>query len=148
MREKGFDQLPVSAASPSGKQKLVGLVTLGNLLSYIAAGRANPKSPVQDAMFDFRKLGEVVTDLGRLHLDIDGSMEDEEKRKKRDRFVEITMETRLSELNRFFEWNSAAVVTERVEGELRAKAVVTKVDLLSWMVRQGNLNGQINGQKE
>ena len=136
MREKGFDQLPVSASSPSGKPKLVGLVTLGNLLSYIAAGRASPKSSVQEVMFDFRKLGEVVTDLGRLHLDGEGG-----KNTRRERFVEITMETRLSELNKFFEWNSAAVVTERVEGELRAKAVVTKVDLLSWMVRQGGLNG-------
>lgn len=140
MREKGFDQLPVSASSPSGKPKLVGLVTLGNLLSYIASGRANPKSRVQEVMFDFRKLGEVVTDLGRLHLD--GDKDGEDLRKRRDRFVEITMETRLTELNKFFEWNSAAVVTERVEGELRAKAVVTKVDLLSWMVRQGSLNGQ------
>jgi cystathionine beta-synthase len=139
MREKGFDQLPVSASSPSGKPKLVGLVTLGNLLSYIAAGRASPKSRVQEVMFDFRKLGEVVTDLGRLHLDGEGAGKG---KKSRERFVEITMETRLSELNKFFEWNSAAVVTERVDGELRAKAVVTKVDLLSWMVRQGGLNGQ------
>jgi cystathionine beta-synthase len=44
-------------------------------------------------------------------------------------------------LNKFFEWNSAAVVTERVDGEVRAVAVVTKVDLLTWMVRSGNLNG-------
>lgn len=134
MREKGFDQLPVSATTPTGKPRLVGLVTLGNLLSYIASGRATPRSPVEEVMFDFRRLDEVVTDLGRLHLD----GEDEEHRRK---FVEITRETRLSDLNRFFEWNSAAVVTERVEGVLRAVAVVTKVDLLTWMVRQGNLNG-------
>jgi cystathionine beta-synthase len=69
MREKGFDQLPVSVTASSGKPRLVGLVTLGNLLSYIAAGRANPKSPVEAVMFDFRKLHEVVKDLGRLHLD-------------------------------------------------------------------------------
>ncbi|KAF2111151.1 tryptophan synthase beta subunit-like PLP-dependent enzyme [Lophiotrema nucula] len=134
MREKGFDQLPVSASTSNGKSKLVGLVTLGNLLSYIASGRATPKSPVSDVMFDFRKLNEVVTDLGRLHLD--GSKDgDEEKKGGKKEFVEITKDTTLSDLNRFFEWNSAAVVTERVEGELRAKAVVTKVDLLTWMVR-------------
>ncbi|KAF2647111.1 cystathionine beta-synthase [Lophiostoma macrostomum CBS 122681] len=138
MREKGFDQLPVSAyASGSSKARLVGLVTLGNLLSYMASGRAGPTSRVEDVMFDFRKLAEVVTDLGRLHLD--GSEEENERRKRS--FVEITKETKLSDLNRFFEWNSAAVVTERVDGELRAVAVVTKVDLLTWMVRQGNLNG-------
>ncbi|KAF2684412.1 cystathionine beta-synthase [Lentithecium fluviatile CBS 122367] len=143
MREKGFDQLPVSAYSTSGKAKLVGLVTLGNLLSYIAAGRAGPKSSIEDVMFDFRKLEEVVTDLGRLHLD---GKKDEKKAEKEGRreFVEITMETSLSDLNKFFEWNSAAVVTETVDGEMRAKAVVTKVDLLTWIVRQGNLNG--NGE--
>ncbi|PSN68786.1 cystathionine beta-synthase [Corynespora cassiicola Philippines] len=137
MREKGFDQLPVSAYSPSGKARLVGLVTLGNLLSYIASGRATPKSSVQDIMFDFRRLNEVVTDLGRLHLD--GAAEGKKKGSRRE-FVEITRETRLADLNKFFEWNSAAVVTEKVEGgELRAVAVVTKVDLLTWMVRQGGV---------
>jgi len=59
MREKGFDQLPVLA--PTGG-KLVGLVTLGNLLSYISRGRATGKSPVSDVMFDFSKIPEVVTD--------------------------------------------------------------------------------------
>jgi cystathionine beta-synthase len=48
----------------------------------------------------------------------------------------------LTDLNKFFEWNSAAVVTESVDGEVRAVAVVTKVDLLTWMIRQGNMNGQ------
>lgn len=86
-------------------------------------------------MFDFRKLEEVVKDLGRLH------MEGAEEKSKRS-FVEITRETRLGDLERFFEWNSAAVVTERVEGELRATAVVTKVDLLTWLVRQGGVNGK------
>lgn len=86
-------------------------------------------------MFDFRKLHEVVTDLGHLHLD---SGEGKKQGSRRE-FVEITRDTKLSELNKFFEWNSAAVVTERVDGELRATGVVTKVDLLTWMVRQGGL---------
>lgn len=90
-------------------------------------------------MFDFRKLNEVVTDLGHLHFD--GAEEGKKGDKGRREFVEITKDTRLSDLNRFFEWNSAAVVTERVDGELKATAVVTKVDLLTWMVRQGGLNG-------
>lgn len=140
MREKGFDQLPVSTPSPTGKPRLVGLVTLGNLLSYIAAGRATPKSPVEEVMFDFRKLNEVVKDLGRLH--IDGVKEDKAAANGYCReFVEITKDTSLSDLNKFFEWNSAAVVTERYEGGHRAVGVVTKVDLLTWMVRMGGLNG-------
>ncbi|EFQ96231.1 hypothetical protein CFE70_005063 [Pyrenophora teres f. teres 0-1] len=142
MREKGFDQLPVSTYSASGKAKLVGLVTLGNLLSYIAAGRATPKSAVETVMFDFRKLNEVVKDLGRLSLDGDNAKKTQKAgHKGRREFVEITKETSLSDLNKFFEWNSAAVVTERVDGETRAVGVVTKVDLLTWMVRQGSANG-------
>jgi cystathionine beta-synthase len=140
MREKGFDQLPVSVYSHSGKAQLVGLVTLGNLLSYIASGRANPSSKVEEVMFDFRKLPEVVKDLGRLDLDGDHTKEGKAKKTRRE-FVEITKDTSLSDLNKFFEWNSAAVVTERVDGEPRAVAVVTKVDLLTWMVSQGKLNG-------
>lgn len=137
MREKGFDQLPVSTYSTAGKARLVGLVTLGNLLSYIGSGRASPKSPVEEVMFDFRKLNEVVKDLGRLQLD--GTGEGTKKGSRRE-FVEITKETSLTDLNKFFEWNSAAVVTERVDGEPRAVGVVTKVDLLTWMVRNGALN--------
>ncbi|KAF2278607.1 cystathionine beta-synthase [Westerdykella ornata] len=136
MREKGFDQLPVSSYTSGGKPRLVGLVTLGNLLSYMSSGRAGPKSKVEEVMFDFRKLHEVVTDFGRLDLGASA-------KKGRREFVEITKDTSLRDLNRFFEWNSAAVVTERgPEGELRASAVVTKVDLLTWLVKQGG-----NGRK-
>jgi len=100
----------------------------------MASGRAGPKSKVEDVMFDFRKLAEVVTEFGKVNLDEAGK----EGGKKRKEFVEITKQTKLSDLNRFFEWNSAAVVTERVEGgELRAVAVVTKVDLLTWLVKNG-----------
>ncbi|KAK4099021.1 cystathionine beta-synthase [Parathielavia hyrcaniae] len=125
MRDKGFDQLPV--LTPTGG-KLAGLVTLGNLLSYISHGRASPESPVKNVMFDFSRIDEVVTDPRRFGSDL--------KDKKR-KFVEITMDTPLSALSRFLEWNSAAVVTERVEGEgSKPVAVVTKVDLLTWMVRK------------
>ncbi|KAL2270507.1 hypothetical protein VTJ83DRAFT_2691 [Remersonia thermophila] len=130
MRDKGFDQLPV--LTPSGG-RLAGLVTLGNLLSYISRGRASPSSPVRDVMFDFSRIDEVVTDPRDA---VDGGVAKGKKRK----FVEITMDTPLSVLSRFLEWNSAAVVTEKV-GEDGGKsqkpvAVVTKVDLLTWMVRK------------
>lgn len=77
-------------------------------------------------MFNFGKLDEVVTD-SRVG-----------KGKKRRQFVEITLDTPLTELSNFFEWNSAAVVTEPGEGKVLSKpiAVVTKVDLLTWMVKQ------------
>jgi len=131
MREKGFDQLPVASSS----QRLVGLVTLGNLLSYIGSGRADPGDPVRKVMFDFTALGEIVTDpMDITRLSLTESKEHVKGGKTR-KFIEITRDTPLTALNRFFEWNSAAVVTERSSGGLKAVAVVTKVDLLSWMVR-------------
>ncbi|KAL6239185.1 hypothetical protein BDW75DRAFT_152765 [Aspergillus navahoensis] len=136
MRDRGFDQLPVLA--PSGR-KLVGLVTLGNVLSRLTHNRATGKSPVADVMFDFRTISEVVTDprdMGFASLKPDQNGKDVPKPQIRNRkFVEITMDTPLSVLNRFFEWNSAAIVTEKDEsGTLRPVAVVTKVDLLTWML--------------
>jgi len=125
MRDKGFDQLPV--LTPTGG-KLAGLVTLGNLLSYISRGRATPQTPVSEVMFDFGRIDEVVTDPRRFGSNLKG---------KKRKFVEITIDTPLSALSRFLEWNSAAVVTEKGEGEgSKPVAVVTKVDLLTWMVRQ------------
>ncbi|KAL1967780.1 hypothetical protein VTN77DRAFT_2469 [Rasamsonia byssochlamydoides] len=141
MRDKGFDQLPVLA--PDGK-RLAGLITLGNILSWISHGRANGKTPVSEVMFDFSKLSEVVTDPRDIWPV--GSSENGELPKtagprklrgKNRKFIEITMDTPLSVLNRFFEWNSAAVITERDnEGTLKPVAVATKVDLLTWLLHQ------------
>ncbi|KXH59842.1 cystathionine beta-synthase [Colletotrichum salicis] len=129
MRDKGFDQLPVLSASG---HKLVGLVTLGNLLSYISSGRATGSSPVSDVMFDFGRFDEVVTDPRK-------AGETGEASKKKRNFVEITLDTPLSILSKFLEWNSAAVVTEKAEGTKNLSkpvAVVTKVDLLTWVVNK------------
>jgi len=159
MRDKGFDQLPVSSASET--TKLVGLVTLGNLLSYISSGRAEPNDPVSKVMFDFTHLNERVTDPKDISLTSPSKKEnqsllssaaaalnltDKSKKEKKRKFVEITKDTPLSALSRFFEWNSAAVVTEhQVDGSLKPIAVVTKVDLLSWMVRMKKHNGDAIG---
>lgn len=159
MREKGFDQLPVLAAS--GKKRLVGLVTLGNLLSWISQGRATGKSPVEDVMFSFAKISEVVTDprdVGKLappppsshkHIQTQSALKtngeaDSQSMPQKRKFVEITLDTPLRALSRFFEWNSAAVVTEKEDGEggwMKPVAVVTKVDLLGWLVKQGKMDG-------
>jgi cystathionine beta-synthase len=158
MREKGFDQLPVLA--PTGR-RLVGLVTLGNLLSRISHGRATGSSQVKEVMFDFSKIQEVVTDPrdidvvevgGGKQVDANGGgndvRQDEESRQQKGqnkrKFIEITMDTPLTALNRFFEWQSAAVVTERDlsesgvggKGTMKPVAVVTKVDLLTWLLAQ------------
>lgn len=126
--DKGFDQLPVANAAG----KLVGLVTLGNVLAYVSRGRASVKSPVKDVMLDFRKLGsfnvsEPSTSVGTPSV----------KNSKR-KFAEITVDTPLSALNRFFEHNSAAVVTERTADGVKAVHVVTKVDLLSFLAKAGS----------
>jgi cystathionine beta-synthase len=148
MREKGFDQLPVLA--PTGG-RLVGLVTLGNLLSYISRGRATGRTLVSGVMFDFSKIPEVVTDpkdISRLTeastADMPKDSEDEKQKKAhRKKFVQITMDTPLAALSKFFEWNSAAIVTEKAsaDGKWLPKpvAVVTKVDLLSWLVKQASI---------
>jgi cystathionine beta-synthase len=145
MREKGFDQLPVSSGTSS---RLIGLVTLGNLLSYLSSGRATADSPVKDVMFDFTKVDEVVTNLGNISIKTPeerkkhATSSEEESHPHRNKFVEITRDTKLSALSSFFEWNSAAIVTERTKGEeFKAIAVVTKVDLLSWLVKFRRTNG-------
>lgn len=133
MREKGFDQLPVL----SKVHRLVGLVTLGNILSRLTHGRATGESPVSDAMFDFSKLSEVITDP-RDSAQIERTYTKPSGKNKSRKFIEITPETSLFALNRFFEWNSAAVVTEKDEqGVMRPTSVATKVDLLTWLVRHG-----------
>ncbi|EGE86329.1 cystathionine beta-synthase [Blastomyces dermatitidis ATCC 18188] len=146
MREKSFDQLPVLA--PTGR-RLVGLVTLGNILSRLSHGRATSSSPVSDVMFDFSKLSEVVTDprdisrsAPELLAGSTGRSESEPGAEKRRQFIEITLETPLSALKRFFEWNSAAVVTEKDEsGAMKPVAVATKVDLLTWLLHQSKVQG-------
>ncbi|TVY17136.1 Cystathionine beta-synthase, partial [Lachnellula arida] len=149
MREKGFDQLPVLA--PTGG-KLVGLVTLGNLLSWISRGRASGKSPVSEVMFDFSSIPEVITDprdISKLAeapktngVEQNAAGEKKQKTPKR-KFVQITLDTPISALSKFFEWNSAAIVTENggadSDGLPKPVAVVTKVDLLSWLVKQSKV---------
>ena len=131
MRDKGFDQLPVlSASSPS---RLVGLVTLGNLLSYISRGRATAESPVKEVMFDFAHIDEIITDPRQ------GAALGQGKKAGKRKFVQITKDTTLAELSKFFEWNSAAVVTEASSDSStlsKPVAVVTKVDLLTWLVNK------------
>ncbi|KAL0080045.1 cystathionine beta-synthase [Phycomyces blakesleeanus] len=106
MHKNAFDQLPV-AAGPH--RRLQGLVTMGNILSRMASGRAKPSTPVSEVMFRFN--------LGT------------------SKFDEITVDTPLDKLTRFFEKNSSAIVTEKSANGSRVKHVVTKVDLLTYLVK-------------
>lgn len=139
MSEKAFDQLPV--LSETGR--LVGLVTLGNLLSHISRGWATAQTPVRELMFDFTKIKEIVADPNEIGAvrpkgGAEGQAKGQAEVKWKRKFEEVTLDTPLSALSRFFEHNSAGVVTERREdGGLGVKHVVTKVDLLAYLVRVG-----------
>jgi cystathionine beta-synthase len=97
-------------------------------------------------MFDFSSIPEVVTDpkdISALAKASQGNTQangDGKPKKPKRKFVEITLDTPISALSKFFEWNSAAIVTEKGGAESgglsRPVAVVTKVDLLAWMVKQ------------
>jgi cystathionine beta-synthase len=107
MQEKGFDQLPVTSSANSSR--LVGLISLGDALAKVAAGRVTLEDPSKKAMFKFTK---------------------------KEKFAEVSNDTPLSTLENFFNTNHSAVVTETVNGVLEARHVVTKVDLLAYLVKQ------------
>ncbi|KAI9216045.1 cystathionine beta-synthase [Blastocladiella britannica] len=104
MQKNAFDQLPVVDAKSGA---VVGLVTLGNILSRVSSGRASLASPVDAVMFHFATAN---------------------------KFTAITPTTPLADLSAFFEKHSCGVVTEK--GSHKVVAVVTKIDLMSWMVQQ------------
>ena len=158
MQKGGFDQLPVI----NNKGTLRGLVTLGrriytllipgNLLSYISSGKATAKSPISHVMYDFSHLPASPPDSPRLKALLSPTKPHtptpkvEKKRlKKGDMYWEITMDTKLDTLNRFFfDKFPVALVTERKKGGERGLdvvGVVTKVDLLGFLVQIGDLDG-------
>jgi len=100
----GFDQVPVV----DEKKHMVGLATVGSLLSKVQNGRAKATDPVSSVMFHF-----------------------DTKRP----FQEITPDTKLADLQTFFETNSAAFVTVRENDVPVVKKVMTQVDLLSFLMK-------------
>ena len=121
-------------------------------MSYISSGKATAKSPVSKAMYDFSCLPSTPPDSPRLKALLSpgkprtrpsspGNRGERHKTlKKGDKFWEITMDTKLDTLNRFFfDRFPVALVTERkkdAEG-LDVVGVVTKVDLLGFLVQIG-----------
>jgi cystathionine beta-synthase len=109
MEQNHFDQLPV--VSDKKKNSCVGLITLGNILSKVAHGRALITDPVSKVMFKFDKTKQ---------------------------FEDITANTHLRDLTKFFDHHPAAVVTERLpSGEMEVKHVLTKIDLVKFLVKTG-----------
>lgn len=120
---------------------------MGNLLNWISRGRGSGNTLVSEVMFDFSHVSEVVTDskgfgLQKLESNVSrGGYVD--KTRGRRNFIEITMDTHLSALGKFFERNSAAIVTDKRSGGegglTKPVAIVTKVDLLTWLVKQAKV---------
>ncbi|KAI8872478.1 pyridoxal-phosphate dependent enzyme [Ramicandelaber brevisporus] len=120
MESKGFSQLPV--VSVDNDARLVGLVTLGNLLSRISSGRVTPTTAVSEIMFHFVTGGHSYT--------------------------EVNVDTPLAAMSKFFEAHSSAIVTKRTgdsakfpSGPVKVKDlvpvhVVTKLDLLAYIMKK------------
>ncbi|KAK9466632.1 tryptophan synthase beta subunit-like PLP-dependent enzyme [Lipomyces arxii] len=130
MKAHGYDQLPVTDSDGL----LVGLVTLSHILRKISSKKATTSSLVSDAMLKFNRLQESVP-TGH---DYSFSTHSRQARRKHDHYDVITKHTPLSALTDFFEFNSAAVVTEDGGGKhARPVHIVTKVDLLEYLVKNG-----------
>jgi len=109
MKKGSFDQVPIVDST----KKMIGLITTSSLLTSIGNGKATPSDEVTKAMYNFNT---------------------------KKPFKEITPDTKLADLQRFFEKNAAAFVTVR-EGPDNTpvvKKVVTKVDLLQFLMRSKN----------
>jgi len=116
MSQNRFHQLPVV----SSKHTIIGTVTLDIVLSNLNSGKAKSDSSVHDAMI-------IITD-------------------GKHPYQEITVNTTLRELNKFFESHNhaAAIVTERKPAksdvvsvkDMVVKHVVTKIDLLKWLTKK------------
>lgn len=117
LKDNGFDQLPVLA---KGTEKLIGLITLSKLLKSVSSGSVSLNDNIEPIILDFRKLN---------NFDDVNLFNDNKSSKKK--FQQITTKTTLKELNKFFEKNACAIVTDE---NLKPVHVVTKVDLLDYFV--------------
>ncbi|KAK9456473.1 cystathionine beta-synthase [Dipodascopsis uninucleata] len=118
MKSKGYDQLPV--LDKNGL--FTGLATLGHILSLIAGKRLSLNSKV-----------------GQAKLDISNSLSprDQRMRPGSETFGVVHVGTPLSHLTDFFEYNSAAIVTDTGGAHAKPVHVVTKVDVLEYLMKTG-----------
>jgi|SRR5579859_1530497 len=121
----------------------------------MSSGKVSTKSPVSQVMYDFSSLPASPPDSPRLKALLSPAKPEtrpstppvghKNRLKKDNMFWEITMDTKLDTLNRFFfDKYPVALVSERSstdEGGLNVVGVVTKVDLLGFLVQIGGLEG-------
>lgn len=104
MSQNNFSQLPV--VSSGQRQTLLGLVTMGQILSKVAHKLITIDQPVQSVMFKFNR---------------------------QKNFVEVREDWEVKRLLKFFDHHSVAVVTD-ASGQV--VCVVTKTDLVEYLLRQ------------
>lgn len=103
MQSKNFDQVPV--VQENGK--VLGLVTLGNILSKVSRGLAKLTDNVDKVMF---------------------------KVNKSSGYQPVTPDTLLVDMIKFFDKHSSAIVTIDNSDNAQVVHVVTKFDLVSYMI--------------
>ncbi|KAK9479939.1 hypothetical protein V1514DRAFT_326920 [Lipomyces japonicus] len=128
MKNNGYDQLPVV---DDDNGLLVGIVTLGEIFSRMGSRRVRTTSVVRDATHFF------VPDQQQHQQHQPTS---DARTSGDDHFGVFTADTPLSSMTTFFEFHSAAVVTTTGEVQARPTHIVTKVDLLEYLVRNGGLD--------
>lgn len=118
MQANGFDQLPVL----SGSGKLVGLITLSKILKSLSTKKVQLTNSIRPIFLDFRRLE-----------DFEKSFDIAKKSGFAKRtYSPITVDTTLDLLNKFFETNSNAIITDE---DLKPVQIVTKVDLISYLTK-------------
>lgn len=115
LRENAFDQLPVLTEDG----RLSGMVTLSQLLKKLSNGSATKEDKIKSLYIDFRRLKNFD--------DVSSYNENKTGKKK---FVQFNKDSKLADLNNFFERNSSAVITEGS----KPVHVVTKIDLLDYLI--------------
>lgn len=121
LQSNGFDQLPV--LNNSGR--LVGLITLSKILKSLSTKKIQTTNSISSIIIDFRKLA-----------DFEKSFTITKKSGFTKRSYEpIKLDTPLAALNKFFETNSNAIITD---DELKPVQIVTKVDLLSYLTKNAS----------
>eukprot|EP00835_Amoeboradix_gromovi_P000138 NODE_4_length_55019_cov_0.425091.p40 type:complete len:101 gc:universal NODE_4_length_55019_cov_0.425091:41442-41744(+) len=84
--------------------KIKGLITLGNILSKLSSGKIDKETTVDKVMFKFDKSN---------------------------KYIELNTSATLSELSKFFDKHSAAIITEND----KIVGITTKIDLITWMMK-------------
>lgn len=123
LQTNGFDQLPVL----SQLGKLIGLVTLSKILKLLLTKKVQMTNSIRPIFLDFRRLEDFEKSF---------DISKESGFTKRN-YQHITLDTPLSLLNKFFETNSNAIITD---AEYKPVQIVTKVDLISYLAKNASLN--------